>query len=173
MEYWDIYDADRHLTGRKMKRNDWNMAPGNYHLSVLCIVTSPDGRFLITRRKLDKQWAPGAYEVSGGGVKAGETSLEAVRREVAEETGLNTEDVIFTLVDTYRSDNPEEKNNYFEDIYHAAIDFTPGDVHPQESETDGFRLVTYDELMQLGNEGNFLHFKRLQKALRQIRGQMD
>ncbi|MFR6495309.1 MAG: NUDIX domain-containing protein [Ruminococcus sp.] len=28
--------------------------------------------YLITRRKLDKEWAPGWWEVPGGGVRAGE-----------------------------------------------------------------------------------------------------
>lgn len=88
IEYWDIYDIDRNLTGRIMKRNDFHMAAGDYHLSVLGIVTDPQGRFLITQRGMDKLWAPGAYEVPGGGVQAGESSEEAVKREVSEETGL-------------------------------------------------------------------------------------
>ena len=25
MEYWDIYDKDKKLTGRTMKRNDWTL----------------------------------------------------------------------------------------------------------------------------------------------------
>ena len=35
MEYWDIYDVNKQPTGRTMKRNDWNMKPGDYHLTVL------------------------------------------------------------------------------------------------------------------------------------------
>ena len=50
MEYWDIYDKDRHKTGRTMKRNDWILKDGEYHLSVLGVIRRPDGRFLITRR---------------------------------------------------------------------------------------------------------------------------
>ena len=34
-ELWDIYDENKKLTGRTMKRNDWNMKPGDYHLTVL------------------------------------------------------------------------------------------------------------------------------------------
>lgn len=89
MERWDIYDINKRKTGRTMARNDWTMRPGDYHLTVLGIVTNKAGQFLITRRKMDKEWAPGAFEVSGGGVQAGETSLEAVKREVSEETGLD------------------------------------------------------------------------------------
>ena len=35
MEYWDIYDAEKRLTGRTMKRNDWCLKDGEYHLTVL------------------------------------------------------------------------------------------------------------------------------------------
>ena len=68
MEYWDIYDRNKQLTGRRMKRNDWILQEGEFHLSVLGVVRRPDGKFLITRRKLDKAWAPGWWEVPGGGV---------------------------------------------------------------------------------------------------------
>ena len=66
MEYWDIYDADKKRTGRLMKRNDWCLKDGEYHLSVLGVVMRPDGRFLITKRVMTKAWAPGWWEVSGG-----------------------------------------------------------------------------------------------------------
>lgn len=89
MEYWDIYDQNKQRTGRTMQRNDFTMQPGDYHLTVLGVICRHDGKFLITQRALDKHWAPGWWEVSGGGVMAGEDSADAVRREVLEETGLD------------------------------------------------------------------------------------
>lgn len=86
MEYWDIYDKNKQLTGRKMKRNDWCLKEDEYHLTVLGVIRRPDGKYLITRRVLTKAWAPGWWEVSGGAAQAGESSEEAVRREVLEET---------------------------------------------------------------------------------------
>lgn len=44
MELWDIYDKNKKLTGRTMVRNDWNMAPGDYHLTVLGVIQRPDGK---------------------------------------------------------------------------------------------------------------------------------
>ena len=49
MEYWDIYDEKKQKTGRTMKRNDWNMKPDEYHLTVLGVLKRPDGRYLITK----------------------------------------------------------------------------------------------------------------------------
>ena len=78
MEQWDIYDSERRLTGRTMKKNDWILQDGEYHLTVLGVVRNTDGRFLITRRVLTKAWAAGWWEVPGGAVQAGESSREAV-----------------------------------------------------------------------------------------------
>ena len=88
MEFWDIYDADKKPTGRTMKRNDWCLKDGEYHLTVLGVVARPDKTFLITKRVMTKAWAPGWWEVSGGAAQAGEESRNAVLREVKEETGL-------------------------------------------------------------------------------------
>ena len=81
MELWDIYDKNKQRTGRTMKRNDWCLQDGEYHLTVLGVVARPDGKFLITKRVMTKAWAPGWWEVSGGAVMAGEDSADAVRRE--------------------------------------------------------------------------------------------
>lgn len=88
-ERWDIYDINKKRTGRTMKRNDWCLKDDEYHLTVLGVVCRPDGKFLITKRSMDKHWAPGWWEVSGGACMAGEESLDAVKREVLEETGLD------------------------------------------------------------------------------------
>ena len=56
MELWDIYDSDKKQTGRTMKRNDWKLKNGEYHLTVLGVIHRPDGRFLITRRVMTKAW---------------------------------------------------------------------------------------------------------------------
>ena len=38
MEMWDIYDENKQITGRTMKRNDWCLKDGEYHLTVLGVV---------------------------------------------------------------------------------------------------------------------------------------
>lgn len=48
MEYWDIYDSEKRVTGRKMLRNDWHMKLGDYHLTVLALIRDAAGRILIT-----------------------------------------------------------------------------------------------------------------------------
>ena len=56
MEFWDIYDADKKPTGRTMKRNDWCLKDGEYHLTVLGVVARPDNYFVdVYRLVMDVQ----------------------------------------------------------------------------------------------------------------------
>ena len=36
MEMWDIYDENKKRTGRTMKKNDWCLKEGEYHLTCTC-----------------------------------------------------------------------------------------------------------------------------------------
>ena len=165
MELWDIYDSNKQPTGRTMNRNDWHMQDGDYHLTVLALVKTPEGRLLITQRKADKEWAPLKWEIPGGGVRAGETSEEAVLREVQAETGLKVLKEQGKLIHTYRNDSPEEHNNYFVDIYQFILPFTASDVHIQEDEVETFEISTIDNVRKIGENDDFLHYKRLKNLL--------
>lgn len=164
MELWDIYDENKQRTGRTMKRNDWHMQKGEYHLTVLGVIAHTDGRFLITKRVMTKAWAAGWWEVSGGAAIAGEDSRDAVLREIREETGLDVSDWKGGYLFSYKRENPEEGDNYFVDIYRFQGDFTEADLHLQEAETDGYMLATAEEIKALGGQGIFLHYDSIKQA---------
>ncbi len=166
MELWDIYDSNKQRTGRTMKRNDWCLKDGEYHLTVLGVVARPDGRFLITKRVMSKAWAPGWWEVSGGAVQAGEDSRDAVVREVKEETGLDVSNAEGGYLFSYQRENPGEGDNYFVDIYRFVMDFDETDVKPQEEETDGFMLATAEQIEEFAQQGIFLHYDSIKKAFK-------
>lgn len=163
-ERWDIYDADKKKTGRTMARNDWCLKDGEYHLTVLGVLKRPDGRFLITKRKMDKSWAPGWWEVPGGAVMAGEESEEAVRREVLEETGIDVSRAEGGYRFSYHRENPGEGDNYFVDIYCFCLDFDETDVSLQEAETDGFMLAAAEEIREFADQGIFLHYDSIKQV---------
>lgn len=173
MEYWDIYDENKQPTGRTMKRNDWHMAPGDFHLTVLGAVRRADGRILITRRKLDKEWAPGAWEIPGGGVRAGETSYDAILREIREETGLDVSAAPYRLALTYQRVNPQEQNNYFVDVYVFDQDFFDFDVTVQADEVEGFMAASIAEIDELGRMDQFMHYTSIKSVFEACRRQDD
>ena len=164
MEFWDIYDENKQLTGRKMKRNDWCLKEGEYHLTVLGVIARPDGTFLITKRVMTKAWAPGWWEVSGGGVQAGESSEEAVRREVKEETGLDVRKAEGGYAFTYKRVNPDEGDNYFVDVYRFVMDIDEKDVSFQEAEIDGHMFATREQIESFAKEGKFLHYDSIKQV---------
>ena len=164
MELWDIYDSNKQRTGRTMKRNDWCLKDGEYHLTVLGVEVRPDGKFLITQRVMTKAWAPGWWEVSGGAAQAGEDSQDAVKREILEETGLDVTGCEGGYLFTYHRENPGKGDNYFVDVYRFIKDFDEKEVKPQEEETLGFQLATAQEIKAIADQGIFLHYDSIKQA---------
>lgn len=164
MEYWDIYDVNKQPTGRRMKRDDWHMQPGEYHLTVLGVVRRSDGRFLITKRNMNKSWAAGCWEVPGGACQAGETSEDAVKREILEETGVDVSEAGGGYRFSYRRDNPEEGDNYFVDIYRFECDVRETDVKLQTEETSDFMFADSDRIRELAAQGIFLHYDSIKEV---------
>ena len=76
MELNDIYDENRNLTG-KLHRRGTPWKPGEYGVVVCVWVYDGRGHLLLTRRAREKSFA-GTWENSGGAVKAGETSRQAI-----------------------------------------------------------------------------------------------
>ena len=147
-----------------MKRNDWCLKDGEYHLTVLGVIKRPDGKFLITQRVMTKAWAPGWWEVSGGAAQAGEESFDAVKREVYEETGIDVSDADGGYVFTYKRENPGEGDNYFVDVYRFIKDVSDGDVHIQTEEAIGYRFVTKEEIENIAAKGEFLHYDSIKQV---------
>ena len=164
MEQWDIYDENKQKTGRTMNRNDWNMQPGDFHLTVLGVLRRPDGTYLITRRRMDKEWAPGWWEVPGGGVRAGESAEDAVKREILEETGVDVSNADGGYVFSYKRVNPEEKNNYFVDIFRYTMDIPDSAVHTQEREVMEYAFATLEQIQEYGKQGVFLHYDSIKQV---------
>ena len=84
-----------------------------------------------------------------------------VHREILEETGLDISAAEGGLIYTYKNVDLARGDNYFVDMYHFRMDFNDDDVHPQESETEGYAIVPFSKIEKLGREGHFLHYERI------------
>ena len=166
VEMIDIYDRDRNHTGLVIPREGAFLTEGQYMLYVLVLIEAPDGRLLITQRSLEKHWGAGWWEIPGGGVRAGETTLTALRREVPEETGLVVGDEELTPIYSYENVDLKRGDNYIVDFYHVHLDFTENDVRLVDGEAVDFKLCTWDEIVQLNEESTVLHFERIRQALK-------
>ena len=113
---------------------------------------------------MTKSWAPGQWEISGGAAQAGESSEEAVKREILEETGIDVTGFNGGYVFSYMRENPEEGDNYFVDIYRFVGNVSEADVKLQEAETAGFMFASKEEIDELGRQGVFLHYNSIKKV---------
>ena len=162
-EFNDIYDENRNPTGKIHKRGT-SWAEGEYGVVVCVWVYDGLGHFLLTRRARGKSFA-GTWENSGGAVKAGESSLEAVARELYEETGIQAEPDEFELLDSDRD------RNMFYDHYCLKRRVNLKDIVLLPGETDDVMWASYGKIHWMIRTGKICkiiahQFRRQEKQLR-------
>ena len=145
MEFNDIYDEHRNLTGKVRRRGSPREA-GEYGLVVCVWVHDGRGHLLLTRRAKGKSFA-GTWENSGGAAQAGEDSLTAVVRELWEETGIRAEPEAFEFLDTTR-----DSSNFF-DHYCLQCEIPIEQVKLLPGETDDAMWVTFEQMHHLIDQG--------------------
>lgn len=166
MEYNDIYDKERKLTGRVHRRGQpWKS--GEYGLVVCVWVYDDRGRLLLTRRAPGKSF-PGTWENSGGAVKAGETSIQAICRELFEETGIRASEEEFRLID-----NGRDRNTHY-DFYCIRKNVPLKEIRLQPGETDDAMWVTFDQIHGMIRRNEICYviarqFLRQEQLIRQCR----
>ena len=149
MELWDIYDSQGNKTGR-LKERGASFNKGEYHLGVALWVINPEGKALLQKRSLSKEYGPGKWGIHGGAACAGEGSLEACLREVSEEIGLYTQPEALKLL--YRHFN---EDCIFDD-YITINDFNITDAKLQPEEVVELKWFTLEEIKILYNNGMFM-----------------
>lgn len=145
MEFNDVYDRNRNLTGRVHRRGTrWKM--GEYGLVVCVWVYDGKGNLLLTRRAPGKSYA-GTWENSGGAVKAGETSRQAIVRELFEETGIRAEEDEFELIASDR-----DRNTHYD--FYCLKRATPlSEIVLLPGETDGVQWAGMQQVRQMVKSG--------------------
>lgn len=151
-ELWDLYDRKRMPLGKTHVRGE-KLNDGEFHIVVDIMSVNKEGKILITKRHHDKPYG-GKWEVSGGSVVAGETSVCGAVRELHEETGLKAEvselEYYGTIIRPF--------SGCIYDFYLYTGDFSENDIVLQEGETVAFRIVAPDELHDMSKNGEFLGF---------------
>ena len=145
MEFNDIYDAQRNLTRRIHQRGTpWKQ--GEYGLVVCVWVYDGKGNLFMTRRAPGKSFA-GTWENSGGAAQAGETSLQAIVRELFEETGIRADADEFEFLDSDRDENT------FYDFYCLKKQFPLAQAVLLPGETDDAKWVTFAQVHEMIEAG--------------------
>lgn len=135
MEYWDVFDRDRRPLGKVHPRGV-PMEKGEYHLIVFVWVINGDGQLLLTKRSPEKEHYANFWENTGGAAQVGETSRQAIRRELAEETGIDAAEDAFEFLATAVG------KHWLSDTYLLRRDVPLADIRLQSGETCDAKWVT-------------------------------
>ena len=146
MEFNDIYDKNRNLTGRVHRRGTrWRA--GEYGLVVCVWVYDGAGNLLLTRRAPGKSFT-GTWENSGGAAKAGETSRQAIARELFEETGIRADEEEFELLSSDR-----DRNAHY-DFYCLKRQTPLDEIVLLPGETDDVQWASMQQVHQMVRDGD-------------------
>lgn len=147
MELVDIYDKNGKATGKVVDKDTYTLQEGEYLLAVGMWIKDGAGRLLLTQRSLTKKWAPGKWENTAGHVKAGETCVHAILRELREETGLSVSEEQLTPLGSAKT------GNYFGENYGVCLNVPAEAVTFQKGETCGAKWVTFEEFLEMAGKG--------------------
>ena len=137
-EYWEIYDKNRIFQNRTIRRGD-TFQDGDYYICCEACFQNCKGEILVTLRNPNKK-AGGLWEFTGGGVLAGETTSQAVVREVKEELGVDITETDLLFLQEFQS------RNYFMDFYLIKKDVDIKELSLDTNETIDAKWVSKEEL---------------------------
>ena len=147
MELWDIYDENRKKTGKVAERGVTVLEYGKeFHIIVTAVIMNSKNEILISQRAEHKK-LPLQWELNGGAILKGETSLEGILRELREELGLEftKKEAIFLKEVTGR------KHPNFKDIWLFRKDIDIKHITIPDKEAVDAKWVTIDEFMEMFN----------------------
>jgi len=145
MEYRDLYDENRNLIGRRIRKTD-KVPAGCYYNTVAVYIQNNKGDFLIQKRSPIKggQWA-----TTGGHPKSGEDSINGLCTEVKEEIGIDIDKAKLKLVKTIKTEDD------FFDLYYINMEVDLTNIVMQEAEVSDVKWATADEIRNMINNGTY------------------
>ena len=152
MELRDLYDINRNLIGKTI-RKDEEIPANAYIMIVVIFIQNSNNEFLIQKRSLDKG---GKWATTGGHPKAGESSLQGIITEVKEELGIEINNPILF--------KQASGKNTICDLYYIKEDIDITNITFQKEEVENVKWASIDEINTLMNndefnKGHYIMFK--------------
>lgn len=152
MEFWDIYDIHRIKTGRTATRGD-TMGKDDFHMVVASCIFNRRGCLLIQQRQPFKEGFPNLWDVTAAGsTLQGETSQQAMERELREELGLALD------LSGIRPNLTINFDRGFEDFYLLERDVDTAGLQLQPEEVQAVKWATLDEILTMIDVGTFIPY---------------
>lgn len=145
MEVRDLVNKYRQKTGKTIRKGD--KIPEGYYIQVVCIcIQNRKGEYLVQKRTKEKN---GKYGITSGHVLSGENSIDAILREVKEETGIELTRNDIKLVKS------KVEEHDFVDIYYTKKEIDIENLNVQTEEVEEIKWMKEKEIENLCNKGEF------------------
>ncbi len=160
-EYCDILDNKGQKTGEVAPYSDVHKK-GLIHRAVIVILLSLDKKILLQKRALTMSAFPGLWDFSATGhVSAGETAVEAAKKETLEEIGLdfplNSFEHLFEIDNNFVLNNGTYINNEFQDTFLIRTDSSEDVLikNIDKKEVLDTKWVSLDDFVKWANDDCF------------------
>lgn len=156
-EHMDIVNEDDEVVGRDTRENVH--ARHEIHRGVHVFVINARGELLLQLRAATSATYPGHWDASAGGqVVAGETYLQAARRELVEELGCRADTL--ELVGKYNSYSVRQREKRALFVHRCD-----GPFNPEADEIDAIRFVAPSDVLEAMRKAPFTEGFRRSFAL--------
>ena len=145
-ELWDIYDKNKNKTGGFAERGVYEFKEGEYHLVAVALIINSKKEILITKRAENKKKEPLKWELTGGCVQTGESSLQGILRETNEEIGMNFNSKDATFLKEIRKDSIP---GGFKDLWIFKNDSPIEDIKFKDGEVSDAKWVTIEQFLDM------------------------
>ena len=146
MEMRDVFLRDGTFTGMSIEKHT-PMQKGWYLSHAIIIMKTMDGGYIMQQRALKAKYSPGMWDVTGGGVLAGETSAQAAVREAYEELGVTVQPENLRCM---LREITEWGDDYgmICDTYAARVDVPEGGFNIAGREVNDVKVVSFEEFLE-------------------------
>ncbi len=129
----DVLDNNGNLTGIVKEKQEAKKNK-DYTLGVHVWIRNSKNEILLQKRSIKKHSFPGMWDMTGGRVRAGESSITAIQREVSEELGIHLLEHEFQFLFRF----PAQKNTkpMFLDTYLLTKDLDISELTLQKEEVE-------------------------------------
>ena len=124
------------------------------HKNVIAIVVNNNTQILLVKRSDESDWQPGKWSLVGGGVEEGEEPVDAIYREIKEETGLNINRFSHKYIIQRSADNIEY-------IYICKYNGNSDDIHLDMVENVAYGWYLPQEIKFLDHVPNLIDYINL------------
>ena len=123
------------------------MQPPNIQQIIAIGIIEHEGRFLVLHRIDEVPEWHNKWELPGGKIEPEETPIDALYREIKEETGLDVHDPKLLGIHTHHWRFPDVTKQIFLVVY--RVQATTTDVKLDPDEDDTYKWVTVDEYLAM------------------------